>query len=350
MKFMPFTGVSRERRAFGFAGAVKAAALLLGMGCLVPAARAQTTGILSGRVTNSQAQPVSVLVHLLAEGDIPAGDVYTDSNGSYVFMGLPSGTFAVIVNLEGYKPFRQSVRLEDNVQPRAQLMVVLEPVTMQSAPNASVVVGARSSGELNAKHPLPPLDPKAAKEYDKGNKARENRDLRAALEHYQKALRIDPNFYPALNNMGALYEQHGNHVQAEEAFLKALRISPDDGESYINLGHVLFEEGQYRPAIDRLNQGLDRSPHSAAGNFFLGSVYYKLHELEKAEPLLRQACVLDPQHMAPAHLQLANLYLLRRQYLAARVQLETYLRQNPSDPQVPAIKKRLADIAKESGQ
>ncbi len=129
-----------------------------------------------------------------------------------------------------------------------------------------------------------------------------------------------------------------------------MEINPDDGEAYINLGHVLYEEGQFRSAVDQLNQGLQRSPQSAVGNFFLGSAYFKLHETEKAEPLLKKACALDPQHMAPAHLQLANLYLQRHDYGAAKVQLQTYLQINPSAPQAPAIKKMLADLEEGSRQ
>ena len=164
------------------------------------------------------------------------------------------------------------------------------------------------------------------------------------MGHYQKALRIDANFYPALNNMGALYEQQRNHAEAKKAFIKAAEINPDDGEAFINLGKVLFEEGQFRAAVDPLNQGLQRSPQSPVGNFFLGSAYFKLHEMERAESLLKQACALDPKHMAPAHLQLANLYLQRHDHDSARVELQTYLQMNPSSPQAAAIKKMLADL------
>jgi Tfp pilus assembly protein PilF len=323
------------------------AAIFLGLACIAPLAHAQTTGIISGRVTNSQGQAQTVLVHLLAEGDIPAGDAYSDSNGSYVFMGLPGGTYTVVVETEGYKPFRGKVRLEENIEPRGQVMVVLEPTTKQAASKRPMIPGSKSSGELNAKHPEPQLDPKAIKEFDKGNKERGKGDSEAAMEHYRKALQIDANFYPALNNMGTLLEQQGNHAQAKEAFMKATEINPGDGEAYINLGHVFYEEGQFQTAVDRLNQGLQRSPQSAAGNFFLGSAYFKLHETEKAEPLLKKACALDPQHMAPAHLQLANLYLQRHDYESAKVQLQTFLQINPASPQAPAIKKMLADIGKQ---
>lgn len=338
---------SQRLRACDLRDAPFLAAFVLALACLALPAHAQDIGYLTGRVTNSQGQPQAVLVHLLAEGDMPAGEAYTDSNGSYVFMGLPNGTYTVVVEAEGYKPFRGTARLNNIIQPRGQVMVVLEPATKQGATSGPTVTGSNSSHELSAKHPLPPFDPKAVKEFDKGNKEQQRGNSEAALEHYQKALRIDANFYPALNNMGTLFEHQGNHARANEAFLKAAAINPDDGEAYINLGHVLYEEGQFHDAVDRLNQGLQRSPQSAAGNFFLGSAYFKLHETEKAEPLLKNACVLDPQHMAPAHLQLANLYLQQHDYGAAKVQLQTYLQINPSAPQAPAIKKMLADLERQ---
>lgn len=319
-------------------------ALLLVLACAGRPVSAQDVGTLSGRVTNPQGQPLTVLVRVLSDGDIPAGAMYTDANGAFAFLALPVGIYTVVVEADGYKPFRQTARLDANIQPRVDVMVVLEPATQTTATNGPVIPGSKSTTEVKASHILPPLNPKAAKEFDKGNKAREDRDDSAALEHYQKALRIDPNFYPALNNLGAIYERQGNHSLAEQAFLKAQAIDPDDGESYINLGHVSYEEGQYRPAIERLNAGLQRSPDSAMGNFFLGSAYFKLHESQKAEPLLKRACALDPQHMAPAHLQLANLYLQRHDSASAKAELQIYLKLDPRSPQLAAIKKMLASL------
>ena len=321
-------------------------AVLLAMGCLATPADAQNVGILSGRVTNSQGQPVTVLVHLFAEGEIPAGSAYSDSNGSYVFIALPSGTYTVAVDAEGYKPFRQITRLEDNIQPRAQVMVMLEATTPQTVRKGPAIVGSKSRNEPDAKAAAPDIGhPKAVKEFDKGTRAERDGNSAAAIQHYQKALQFDASYYPALNNLGTIYERQGKHAQAEQAFLKALKINPNDGESYINLGHVLYEQGQYRPAIDRLTEGLQRSPQSVAGNFLLGSAYYKLHENEKAETLLKKACSLDPLHMAPARLQLANLYLQRHDYESARRQLQIFLQLNPKAPQAEAVKKTLADLS-----
>jgi tetratricopeptide (TPR) repeat protein len=301
-------------------------------------------GVIFGRVTDSRGQPQRVFVHLFAEGEVSAGDTYTDSNGLFVFRSLPNGNYYVVVEAHGYQPARQYVMLDMRIDPKAQVQIALEPVEKGPQEPSQIISGSPKSHELNSKKPTPSYDPKALREFEKGNAKERKGNFRASIIHYQKALRIEPSFYPALNNLGTVLERQNDHAQAEAAFLKSLEINSDDAEAYINLGHVLYEEGKYRVAIVRLEQGLERFPRSAVAHFFLGSAYLRLGNLEKAEPNLKTAFTLDPSRMAPAHLQLANLYLRRRDLTAASAELESYLQANPSDPQAPAIKKMLADI------
>jgi Tfp pilus assembly protein PilF len=321
--------------------------LLLVLAAVAPRALAQNNGVVSGRVTNTQGQPLSVMVHLLAEGDVPAGDAYSDSNGNFVFPGLNSGTYALVVEVEGYKPFRSTARLDNLIQPRAQVSVLLEPAAGVPAGKGPTVTGTKSTSQVYAKRPAPAFDPKAVKEFDKGNKEQQRGNAAAAIEHYQRALEIDENFFPALNNLGTVLARQGKQAEAQAAFRRALEINPNDGQAYINLGHLLYDQGEFGAAVERLNQGLQRTPESAAANFLLGSAYFKLHDPDKAEPLLKRACALEPKGMAPAHLQLANLYLQRHDYAAAKAELENYLRINPSDPQAPAIKKTIANLPRQ---
>lgn len=275
---------------------------------------------------------------------MPVTDVFTDSNGLYSFYGLPNENYYLVIEAEDFRPVRQSVMLDLRINPRVQANVVLEPLQKKVEDPSPVISGSPKSYEVNARDFPRPRDPRALREFERGNEKQQAGNFKSALSHYQKALQIEPDFYPALNNLGAIYEREKDHPRAEAAFMKSVEINPRDGAAYINLGHLLFEEGRYRPAIERLEQGLERAPESAVGHFFLGSTYMKLGDLEKAEPNLKTATALDPSRMAAAHLQLANLYLKRREVDAACVELESYLQANPSDPQAPAIKKTLADL------
>lgn len=302
----------------------------------------ESTGVIYGRVTDSRGSPQRLMVHLFAAGEMPAGDVYTDAEGQYSFHGLPNGEFWVEVEAEGFQPTRQFVRLDAQIYPKVQVNLTLEKTAAGPAPPSPIIAGSPSSHTVDAKKPAPVFDPRALREFGKGNSRQKKGDLEGAIAHYQKALGIDPSFYPALNNLGGAYERQGNHQRAEQVLLKALEINPNDGQSYVNLGHVFYEEGRYPEARARLEEGIKRSPNSATARFFLGSTELKLGDLGPAESNLKQACVLDAKGMPAAHLQLANLYLRTHDLRAAGRELEDYLRANPDDPQAPAIRKLLA--------
>jgi tetratricopeptide (TPR) repeat protein len=304
----------------------------------------ENNGVVYGKVTDSYGHPQRLRIQLLGPGDMLVGEIYSDAEGSYSFRSLPNGQYCVVVEQQGYRPARQPVLL-DKLNPRAQAYITLESASAAPKFTTSVVTGSESSQRVDAGKPARNFSPKAVQEFEKGNQKQKDGNFESAMSHYQKALRTEPDFYPALNNLGVLYERQKDHAQAETALLRSLQINADDAEAYINLGHVLYEEGKYQPAIERLQEGLKRSPQSPMGHFFLGSAYLKLGDLASAEPNLKQACAVDPAGMPSAHLQLANLYLKEHEMAAASTELQAYLRANPSDPQAPAIRKMLASIA-----
>jgi type IV pilus assembly protein PilF len=305
----------------------------------------QDNGVIYGRVSDSRGRPQNLRLQLLAAGDILADDVYTDSEGQYTFRSLPSGEYWIVVEAQGFEPVRQHVMLDTHVNARMQVNLVLEEPRVTTRVATPALSGSASSRAVDARNPAPSFAPQAVRELDKGIARQKKGDLEGAIAHYEKAIGIDPHFYPALNNLGAAYERQGDHHHAEEVLVKAIAINPDDGQSHVNLGHVFYEEGRYPEACVQLEEGVKRTPNSASGYFLLGSTFFRLGELDKAVTNLKQALTLDPKGMPRAHLQLANLYLKQHEMTAASNELQAYLRANPSDPQAPAIKKMLASIA-----
>jgi tetratricopeptide (TPR) repeat protein len=58
----------------------------------------------------------------------------------------------------------------------------------------------------------------------------------AAQDAIDQALAADPNFAPALNQLGMLLRRNGNFQEAEAAYLKAVTVSPEYALAHYNLG------------------------------------------------------------------------------------------------------------------
>ncbi len=66
---------------------------------------------------------------------------------------------------------------------------------------------------------------------------------RVAIEHFRRALEIDPSFADAQNNWGSILVQQGRFTEAIEHFRRALAIDPGFTEAQRNLDRVLRAQG-----------------------------------------------------------------------------------------------------------
>ena len=93
--------------------------------------------------------------------------------------------------------------------------------------------------------------------YDQGH-------IEEAMEHYRKAIQIDPNNYEALNNQGVALAAQGRFDEAIECFRMAIQIKPKDYDALGNLGIALATRGQSEEAIDLLSARPSRSSRTIA--------------------------------------------------------------------------------------
>jgi Tfp pilus assembly protein PilF len=63
---------------------------------------------------------------------------------------------------------------------------------------------------------------------------------REALAHWERAVKLDPTYAPAYNNLAIGYEQQGEFEKARNAYEKALELNPDN--AYIKQNYELFRE------------------------------------------------------------------------------------------------------------
>ena len=66
-------------------------------------------------------------------------------------------------------------------------------------------------------------------------------DNAAAIEYYTKAIAIKPDYAIAIYNRGVSKADLGDHIGAIEDYNKTLEINPDDGDAYVNRGISKWE-------------------------------------------------------------------------------------------------------------
>ena len=63
---------------------------------------------------------------------------------------------------------------------------------------------------------------------------------REALAHWERAVKLDPTYAPAYNNLAIGYEQQGDFEKARNAYQKALELNPNN--QYVKQNYELFKE------------------------------------------------------------------------------------------------------------
>lgn len=87
-------------------------------------------------------------------------------------------------------------------------------------------------------------------------------DQEAAIDALLEALRFDPYYAPAHNNLGALYYNTGRLNAARDAFQSARQLLPDDPAPRLNLALVYSTAGLSSDAESLYQQVLARHPNN----------------------------------------------------------------------------------------
>lgn len=122
-----------------------------------------------------------------------------------------------------------------------------------------------------------------------------------AIEYYQKALALDPNYQDAFNNLAITYQQAGRyHGEQRKDLLKALtylrqayQIKPDDYETVRLLGVAYGISGRTQEAIEFFTKGTQLQPDNAGAWYDLGSAYHNAGNPEKGKEYIDKAQSMD---------------------------------------------------------
>jgi tetratricopeptide (TPR) repeat protein len=153
---------------------------------------------------------------------------------------------------------------------------------------------------------LAAADTRAVTEHNLGAALQAEGRLDAAIEHYRRAVGIDPSYVPSYSNMGAALLASGDSAGAVAAYERALAIRPDFHDAHYNLGNALIAQGRPAAAIPHFEQALAGMPQGVDAQTNLGIALMLAGRTDQALAALQRAVVLAPKS-APARHALGQL-------------------------------------------
>ena len=70
-----------------------------------------------------------------------------------------------------------------------------------------------------------------------------------AIEGYEKAIELKPDYASAYHNLGIVYRKQGNFDKSIESYEKAIELDPDDASVYYNLGIAYHNDDDFTTAL-----------------------------------------------------------------------------------------------------
>lgn len=99
-------------------------------------------------------------------------------------------------------------------------------------------------------------------------------DLNAALKNYRSAIKLDPKYADAINNVGTVFYAQKKYKSAISRYRKALILTPDSASIWSNLGTAYYARGRYTEMSEAYGKALQLDPqvfesHNAVGTEML---------------------------------------------------------------------------------
>ena len=166
-------------------------------------------------------------------------------------------------------------------------------------------------------------------------------DCDAAIEHFQRAIELDPNFALALDGLGATYVNRvfkgfggaDDYERAEAAFNKALAIDPKLIEARMLMVFVYLWRGQKQKAREEVARARREAPDEAVVHFVKATLHRLDGEYGRALRSYDRLMRLDPAAHVVASFNRALVYMYMGNFEETSKQLD-----QAGDPDNPLVK------------
>ena len=126
-----------------------------------------------------------------------------------------------------------------------------------------------------------------------------------ALKYYRKAIEVDAKYAPAWSELGQTYNFFSDHKKSLKCYQKAAELEPENGYNWYALGGVYYYDMHdynnavvaYRRAVEAFGKAPERTFKESESWDFLGWAYYEMGNYRDALDAFSKAKELEPNHI-----------------------------------------------------
>ncbi|VVB72399.1 Beta-barrel assembly-enhancing protease [uncultured archaeon] len=117
-----------------------------------------------------------------------------------------------------------------------------------------------------------------------------------AINAFDKAIVLDPNYFWARNNRGWALMQMKNYEEALKCFDEAIRIDPNLAVAWNNKGWALIMQKKYDDALESIEKAIELDPNYAWAWNNKGWALMEQKKYSEAQKCIDEAIKLDPEN------------------------------------------------------
>jgi Tfp pilus assembly protein PilF len=305
-----------------------------------PSINTNRTSDLTIRVTYPNDRPADkgLEVSLMAPHGGIVQEAFTDDMGSAQFRGIPPGRYRLRITGLTIETAELATFEINNLETVHYEYVHVVPKDDGNKTATGPGGGMISAADLN-------IPDKARKEFDRGIDSMQKSDMPAALEHFEKATAIYPQYALAYNNIGVVHIKAGETVQARQAFETAVSVNPKLSVGYLNLARLSMGENKYPDADKLIGKALTVEPNRAEALALEAQTQMMMGNMDEAYAYAKK-CHAQSEHKnySAVHLIAARVLEEKQQPEQALAEYQQFLKESPESPTAPKVRDAIARL------
>jgi tetratricopeptide (TPR) repeat protein len=159
-----------------------------------------------------------------------------------------------------------------------------------------------------------------------------------ALEYYNKILKAEPSYFPAMMDKASVLSKVGKFEEAIVCIDAAIELAPEEPGTHYTKGNILRDSGSFGAAKKCFLKTIEIDPKNRAALINLGNLFFYEQKYEDAISYYDQALAISPDYFDTLMMKAMSLIKLRR-FKEAEFFLRKCYRAAANDGHIVVVKK-----------